>query len=256
MLMNRSTRRPVPGHKIEDGLHVIGLSKGMKGAYVKGGYSKCYLFEDGDRLTLVDAIFDSDAQQIIDYLWSIGRSPSELTDIVLTHSHRSHIGGAATLKRLSKARVWCHPDEVDIIEGKRKGAPIALRPLRPFSLYPIRVMSYLSPPLASHVSCEVDCPLEEGDRVGSLEVLHLPGHTPGNLALVWKKRAFVVADAILTWPKFGPGWPGFNTDEALYRTSLARLVELGPGIVCVAHGEPMRTVSPEELAELLAYAAR
>jgi glyoxylase-like metal-dependent hydrolase (beta-lactamase superfamily II) len=77
-----------------------------------------------------------------------------------------------------------------------------------------------------------------------------------NLALVWKKRAFVVADAILTWPKFGPGWPGFNTEEAVYRTSLSRLVELEPEIVCVAHGDPIRKASPEQLAELLAYAAR
>ena len=252
MRMSRSSRRPVPGQKLEDGLHVIGLRKGMKGAYRKGGYSRCYLFEDDDRLTLVDALFDSDAQQIIDYLWSIGRSPRELTDIVLTHSHRSHIGGAATLKRLSNARVWCHPDEAGIIEGTQRSVPIALWPLKPFPLYPIRVTSYLSPPLASHDPCEVDLPLEDGDRVGSLEVLHAPGHTPGNLALLWKKRALVVADAILTWPSFGPGWPGFNADEALYRRSLWRLVRLNPQIICVAHGDPIVDPTPEQLSELLA----
>lgn len=231
------SRRPAAGRQLEEGVHVIGLSKGMKGAYRKGGYSRAYLFEDGDRLTLVDALFDADAQQIIDYLWSIGRAPADLTDIVLTHSHRSHIGGAATLRLISGARVWCHASEAAIVEGAGSAAPISLRPLRPLALLPIRVMSYL--PFKPHVPCKVDCRPEDGCEIGSLKVIHAPGHTPGNLALLWRERVLVVADAILTWPKFGPGWPGFNVDEALYRRSLQRLVDLKPEIVCVAHGEPI-----------------
>lgn len=249
--MSSSSRRPVAGKELEPGLHVIGLTKGMKGAYRKGGYTRAYLFEDGESLTLVDALFDADAQQIIDYLWSIGRSPSDLADIVLTHSHRSHIGGVATLKRLSGARVWCHASEVAIVEGRQKPVPIALRPLRPLALYPIRVMSYL--PFAPHVPCTVDRMPEEGQIIGNLRVLHVPGHTPGNLALLWKGRALVVADAILTWPRLGAGWPGFNADEALYRRSLWRLLSLEPEIVCVAHGEPICERASEHLSTLVSY---
>lgn len=248
--MTSSRGRPVPGWEIEEGVHAIGLTRGMKGAYRKGGYTRGYLFEDRDnaKLTLVDALFDSDAQQVIDYLWSIGKSPSDLTDIVLTHSHRSHIGGAATLRRLSKARVSCHESEAAIIEGTQSAVPITLWPLRPLALYPIRVMSYL--PFAPHVPCEVDRTLVDGETVGSLEVLHVPGHTPGNLALLWKKRVLVVADAILTWPSFGAGWPGFNADEGLYRRSLQRLLDLEPEIICVAHGDPITEGASERLLTL------
>lgn len=236
--MTAPLRRPVAGDRLNEGVHVIGLKRGMKGAYRKGGYTRAYLFEDGERLTLVDTLFDTDAQQIIDYLWSIGRSPSDLTDIVLTHSHRSHIGGVATLKRLSNARVWCHASEAGIVEGRRPSVPIALRPLRPLVLYPIRVMSYL--PFAPHAPCTVDEKPKDGDRIGSLQVIHAPGHSPGNLALLWHNRVLVVADMILTWPSFGPGWPGFNGDDALYRRSLWLLLNLRPQIVCVAHGDPIR----------------
>lgn len=249
--MSRSSRRPVPGAQLEPGLHVIGLTKGMKGAYRKGGYSRAYLFEDGDRLTLADALYDSDAQQIIDYLWSIGRSPSDLTDIVLTHSHRSHIGGAARLKQLSGARVWCHASEVAIVENREKPIPIALWPIRPLPLFPIRVMSHL--PFAPHKTVKVDCNPTEGELIGTLKVLHVPGHTPGNLALLWKERVLVVADAILTWPTFGAGWPRFNADESLYRRSLWRLLSLEPEVVCVAHGEPITERASERLATLAAY---
>jgi glyoxylase-like metal-dependent hydrolase (beta-lactamase superfamily II) len=242
----------VAGRQIAEGVHVIGLTKGMKGAYKKGGYSRAYLFEDGEELILADALYDSDAKQIIDYLWSIGRGPADVKHIVLTHAHRSHIGGAATLKRLSNAIVCSHAREKPIIEKMQKAAPVALRPLRPLVLCPFRVISYL--PFAPHERCEVTRTVVEGDTIGSsgsLEVLHAPGHTPGNLALLWKKRVLVVADAILTWPGFGPGWPGFNLDEAQYRRSLERLVGLGPEIVCVAHGEPILAGSPELLWSLV-----
>ena len=230
-------------------MHVIGLAKGMQ-AYKKGAYSRAYLFEDDDRLTLVDALFDADAKQVIDYLRSIGRSPEDLTDIVLTHSHRSHIGGAATLKGLSDARVWCHESEVGVVEGTEKLPPVSLLPLRPLPLLPIRVMSYL--PFQPHVPCKVDpgCRPQDGDEIGSLKVFHVPGHTPGNLALLWKDRVLVVADAILTWPTFGPGWPGFNDDEALYRRSLQRLVDLEPEVICVAHGDPICENASQRLAQL------
>jgi glyoxylase-like metal-dependent hydrolase (beta-lactamase superfamily II) len=251
--MTRSSRRPVAGRELQPGVHVIGLKKGMKGAYRKGAYSRAYLFEDEEcgKVTLVDTLFDTDAHVIIDYLWSIGRAPSELTDIVLTHTHRSHIGGVATLKRLSDARVWCHAEEAQIVEGTQSLPPVALRPVRPLALYPIRVMSRL--PLAPHATCKVDEHPVEGTWIGSLRVIHAPGHTPGNLALLWHERVLVVADAILEWPTLGPGWPGFNTDEAVYRRSLWRLLNVDAEIVCVAHGEPICEDASERLATLATY---
>ncbi|MEA2153953.1 MAG: hypothetical protein QOE11_93, partial [Solirubrobacteraceae bacterium] len=78
--MATSRRRPAVGFEIEPGLHTIGpLTEGVR----KGGYSRAYLLEDGDHLTLVDTLFDDDAHMIVAYLLSIGRSVHDLTDIVL-----------------------------------------------------------------------------------------------------------------------------------------------------------------------------
>ena len=84
--------------QIVDGVHRIGPDRH---GYTQGGYSQAYLIDDGTSLVLVDTGYEEDAHQILKYLWSIGRSPNELTDIAITHAHRSHLGGLATLKRLA-----------------------------------------------------------------------------------------------------------------------------------------------------------
>jgi glyoxylase-like metal-dependent hydrolase (beta-lactamase superfamily II) len=238
-----------PGYEIEEGLHTIGP---LKRGWTVGGYSRAYLFEEGDELTLVDTLYQDDAHFVIDYLWSIGRSPSDLTNIVLTHSHRSHIGGAARLRELSGAPVSCHVTEARVIEGYEGLPPVNWTPLRPLVLVPFRVLSHLHVP--KHVPCIVDRTIIEGDRFGkSLEVLYVPGHTPGSLALRWRKRVLIVADAVLTWPSFGPGWPGFNLDERQFRRQLARLVNMNPEIVCPGHGLPIVEHTSERLAMLMVH---
>jgi glyoxylase-like metal-dependent hydrolase (beta-lactamase superfamily II) len=228
-------RGPAFGAPIAPGVHVIGPTKRGAG---KGGYSRCYLFEDGDELTLVDTGWDDDAHMVLKYLASVGRSPVEIEHIALTHAHRSHLGGLATLAELSRAEVSCHAAEADIVEGKERARPIRLWPLRPLVLMPFRIVSHL--PIAGHRPCRVhDRSLVEGSEVGPLSVLHTPGHTPGHLAFLYDDSVLVVGDAIATWPEFGPGWPGFNLDEEQYRESLERLVELEPQVVGPGHGDPI-----------------
>jgi len=237
-----------PGVELAEGVHAIGPSRH---GHSQGGYSRAYLFEEEDGLTLVDALWDEDAQMILRYLWSIGRTPTDLKHIVMTHAHRSHLGGLATLKALSGATVHSHAWEAPIIERHRSAAKIPLTPLQPWQLIPFRVASQLG--LQPHVACDVDDPgLEEGSAVGSLRVMHLPGHTPGNLALSWAGgRVLVVADQIMTWPSFSAGWPGFNRDDAEFRKSLERLVELKPEIVCTGHGDPIWNGAAQRITALL-----
>ena len=52
-----------PGYQLAEGVHTIGV---LKRGMLHGGNSRAYLFEEGDRLTLVDTLFRSDAGVIID----------------------------------------------------------------------------------------------------------------------------------------------------------------------------------------------
>jgi hypothetical protein len=88
----------------------------------KGAYVHAFLLDDGDGLTLVDTLYDSDAHRILAELQRIGKSVADIKHIVMTHCHRSHLGGLALLKEQSGAPVYAHEWEADLIAG----APITM----------------------------------------------------------------------------------------------------------------------------------
>jgi hydroxyacylglutathione hydrolase len=237
------------GHQIAPGVHIIGP---RKRAITKGGYSRAYLFEKGKDLTLVDTGWDDDANTIVRYLDSIGRSPTQIKHIGITHAHRSHLGGMATLAALSGAEVRCHAAEARIVEGEQRAHAVRFWPLLPLTLIPFRIGARLDIP--KHRPCEVKRPyLIHGDMLGPLDVIHTPGHTPGHLVFRYRDTSvFAVGDAVATWPKkLAAGWPGFNLDDRRYRYSLVRLLALDPRVVGPGHGDEIPAGKSEDLAKLV-----
>jgi glyoxylase-like metal-dependent hydrolase (beta-lactamase superfamily II) len=227
--------------RVAEGVYSIGQRN--------GGRVHAYLFEQDSDLTLVDTLFDADGKRVLDCIERIGRSPDDVKHIALTHAHRSHLGGLARLKRLTGALVCAHEWEADIIEGARLAQPVSLRPQGPLSTYPMRIGLALGRP--KHAPCPVDRPLREGDQVGPLRVVHIPGHTPGHLAFHWEQRGVLaVGDAVATWPRIDAGWPGFNLNEGQYRASLKRLAQIEAEVVAVGHGEPLMERAGERVHAL------
>ena len=208
----------------------------------KGGHVHAFLLDDGAELTVIDTLYDTDARMVLDRIGSIGREVTDLRHIILTHGHRSHLGGLAVLKRLSGATVYSHEWEADIIAGDRGAQPVTLWPMRPlrayWRVYHLQFGAALG--LGKHPPCPVDSTLEDGDRVGPVRVLHTPGHTPGHLSFWWPERRVLFAgDAIATYPELAGGWPAFNLNERQHRASLGRMAALDAGVVAVGHGEPI-----------------
>jgi glyoxylase-like metal-dependent hydrolase (beta-lactamase superfamily II) len=204
----------------------------------EGGHVHAYLFEHGGELTLVDTLWDKDAQRVLDYIRRIGRSPSDLKHIALTHAHRSHLGGVATLKKLTGATVYAHAWEADIIAGERLAQPVSLVPRGGLKLVKFRLGLAVGRP--KHPPCPVDEVVGEDASIGPLRVVYIPGHTPGHLAFHSpEKRVLAVGDAIATWPKLGAGWPGFNLNPAQYADSLRRLAKIEADVIGVGHGDPI-----------------
>jgi glyoxylase-like metal-dependent hydrolase (beta-lactamase superfamily II) len=141
----------------------------------KGGNVHAYLLDDGQGLTLIDTLYDDDGNVVLAEIAKMGRKPADLKQIILTHAHKSHVGGLKALKQASGATVSSHSWEVDIIAGRRKATPVSRIPRRPLAVLPLQFG--LAFGLGKHVPCEVDRKLKGGDRVGPLEVVETPGHT-------------------------------------------------------------------------------
>lgn len=202
----------------------------------KGGRVRAFIVDDGHELTLVDTLFEGDARLVLEALKALGRRPDELRHIVITHAHRSHLGGLAVLKRLSGATVYAHEWESDIISGERRAQPVTLKPMQSIKILPFQVGLALNVP--KHTPCDVDQAVSEGDRIGPLGVLHAAGHSPGHLAFTWPERNFLIAgDAIATWPQFSAGWRAFNLNKEQHAASVRRMAGLDANVVGVGHGD-------------------
>ena len=237
--------------EIAPGIH----SHGQK----MGGNVHAFLLDDGEGLTLIDTLYDTDGKRVLGAIARLGRTPQDLRRIVLTHGHRSHLGGLAALKRASGATVYAHEWEADIIAGERTAQPVTPIPMRPLGtylrVYHLQLGAALG--IGKHPPCAVDRSLKDGDRVGPLEVLHTPGHSPGHLAFWWpERRTLVAGDAIVTYPAFAPGWPAFTLNERQHRESLGRMAALDAEILAVGHGDPLTTDVAARVRALAAEASR
>jgi glyoxylase-like metal-dependent hydrolase (beta-lactamase superfamily II) len=217
----------------------------------RGGRVHAFLCEQGGELTLVDTLFDSDGGRILRQIAHLGRQPSDLKRIVVTHAHRSHLGGLAALKEASGATVYAHEWEADIVAGERKAQPVSLLPGRPLRAYfPLQVGLALG--IGKHRPCPVDEYVAGGDRLGPLHVLDASGHSPGHLAFLWpENRALIAGDAIATWPDLMAGWPAFNLNGRRHRATVRRLAETEPETLGVGHGSPIQHGAARRVRDLL-----
>lgn len=227
--------------EIAPGIHVMGSKK--------GGYVRAFLLDDGTDLTLIDTLFETDGRLILDQLAAMERTVKDLKNIVLTHGHRSHLGGMAALKKLSGATVYTHEWEADIISGDRKAQNVTLRPIKPYKTYPYQLGLALG--LGDHPHCEVDKCLKDGDRIGPAQVMHTPGHSPGHLAFYWpERRVLITGDAVCTWPDFRSGWPSFTLNWKQQRASIRRMAQVEIDAVAVGHGDPITKNATQRMRAL------
>lgn len=156
-----------------------------------------FLIDEGDAgLTLIDAGYPKHAEAIEDGIRSIGREPSDLTSILITHAHPDHVGGA---KRLSGGTtpISMHPADGDIA---RAGILHPTMKPGPGLLNGILFRMVMPKKPGEFPAFEPDVALKDGeviDIAGGIEVIHTPGHTPGHVCFLWKKDRglLVVGDA-------------------------------------------------------------
>jgi glyoxylase-like metal-dependent hydrolase (beta-lactamase superfamily II) len=222
--------------KLAPGLHRIGSD-----------VVNVYLVEDAAGVTIIDAGLPGHWRELERELTQLGRSLDEVRGIVLTHGDTDHIGFAERLRQQKGIPVRVHELDAARARGEVKKpnsgwGPIRVRPLLKFMWYSARHGGLRIKPVSEVMT------FADGDVLdvpGSPRIIHVPGHTPGSVAVhVPAVDALFVGDAITTGNVLtgerGPRPAPFTLDPQRALESLAKVEGVQASWVLPGHGAPWR----------------
>ncbi len=189
------------------------------------------IVDDDGSVTLVDCGVKKAPARIVAGLASIGKAPSDVTRIVLTHAHGDHAGGAAGMAERTGRPVDIHEDDV-------RYAVTGVRPGSDPSLTSGRLMNRLGG--GGFTPFAVGEHLHDGQvlaAAGGLRVIHTPGHSPGHVSLLLEQRGVLITgDAIFNVRRLR--WPilAFCSDVALTKKTAHLLAEVEYSAAGFTHG--------------------
>jgi glyoxylase-like metal-dependent hydrolase (beta-lactamase superfamily II) len=174
------------------------------------GIVKSWILHEGSTVVIVDTGQDAkDAEAIQRALERLGCSITDVSAILLTHCHGDHTGG---LRFLGPHRdvVFAHPGDQQRIADDT-GISINKLAVGPLLWLP------------------------------DVEVISMPGHTPGTVLLYWPSRGAIIAgDAIFSTGRHLISPPDYLCDDpGMARNSIHHLIsrDLTFDAVLVSHGE-------------------
>jgi hydroxyacylglutathione hydrolase len=177
-----------------------------------------------------DAMVIDPGDNIAEILARLQKHSLTVRQIVVTHAHIDHVGGAALLRQATGAPVYLNQNDMallDMMEMQAGWLGVATPVVRP-----------------------PDVSAEDGLKLGlpalPAEVLHTPGHTPGSICLLFPEQHLLIAGDTLFAGSIGrtdlPGGDGHLILRSLHN----RLLVLPESTRVVPGHGPETTIGQEK----------
>ena len=207
-------------------------------------WAYAYVVQKGNDRILIDcgSGTESSHKGLLEGLAQAGLQPSDLTHILITHAHIDHFGGLSKLHPVTQAKIGVH--ELDKQTVAHHEARLALISKRLGSFLTEtglaeeerdQLLNIYRFTKAIYKSVPVDFIYE--DHVAGFELIHLPGHCPGHVAMRLEDVIFcgdMVVEGVT--PHLSP--ESINPYSGLdhYLTSLHRLEQWAGGARLIFNG--------------------
>ena len=156
---------------------------------------------DDKNLVLIDAGLPGQTDDIVKAIEDEGFQAANLTHIIITHQDWDHIGCVRDLQKIAPAlRVVAHIDEAPYIDGRTVPIKLAAR-LTEYDTMTEEQKAGIDRWKDMHENFPITVheQVQDGQVLpicGGIEIAHVPGHTPGHIAVYLKEsRIIVVGDA-------------------------------------------------------------
>jgi hydroxyacylglutathione hydrolase len=193
-------------------------------------------------LSMVDAGLMGKGGYKIQSLQKLGIELSDVKRIIMTHTHLDHIGCLKEIRaQIPHAELWIHEEEAGLIEkGDERGV---------YGMEMFRSMCQTQYGLKSgEFKFTVDRKLKGGETLAigglSWEVLHVPGHSAGSVALYDRNQKVLIPGDVV-YADYAIGrFDLHGADGSVLKESLLRLAELEVDILLPGHNRVVKGVKP------------
>ena len=221
--------------EIISGIHKI---DGVRGA-------NCYLVTSGPEMVLIDCGMRGSSRKIADYMKRLGKNPSDIKYIVLTHSDIDHVGGAAEVKKLTGAKLVIHEADAGVLTGKAKGKHVKGL---------LGLLFKLMAQVIRFQTVEPDIIIKDNIDLAGFKIIHTPGHTDGSICLYQPGKVLFAGDALRSDQSGNPEPPSkmMAADILQAKASVTLIAGLDFDTLLVGHGAPVKGEASAKVKKLLA----
>ncbi len=204
------------------------------------GLANVYLLEGRGGLALVDAGGQGALRTLQQQLRRTRFRPSDISHILVTHGHFDHVGGLVEIQAETAATVWAHHLDAPIIRGDAPVSRPEPRSLKPFDRWIGQIIK--GPQLLAPVHRELGSSEDLGELRTGLRVVHLPGHSAGQVGFWLSEARLLLGGDVLThfvpWRLTLP-LAAYTADMAEAKRSVFKVAQLRLDTLALGHGTPL-----------------